>query len=342
MQNTIRVLTFLVVVIGAYLLVSKFLFSTETYSFYAKQGTITIVTTDANSDVPIRNAKYTILDKKTGDVVAEIMTDDEGKAITGPLNYGYYVVQQNEIEQPYVPKKKEQNISLFTETLEFEITNEIPAYVQDFYYTDEGEFKITSVYITVPSVLQLPELPHGCEITSATSILKSYGYNVSKTTMADQYLPRAPFKHKKGKLYGPDPYKAYAGNPRLDPGGFFTYAPPVVTAVNQYLKDENGTQKALDISGSTKEEIFAQLNRGIPVVIWVTLDLSKPINSYSWYIDGTEEKFIAPINLHAVVLHGYDDAHVFAMNPLKGELTYKIDEFFDSYVALGSHAMIIE
>lgn len=342
MKYTIRVSTFLVVVIGGYLLMHHFLLSSETFYSHNPQGTITIITTDAKSDVPIRNAKYTIVEPKTGDIVAEITTDEEGKAVTGPLAFGYYTIHQKEVEQPYELKVKEQTLSLFTETLEFEITNEIPVYVQDFYYTDAGEFKITSVYITVPSVLQLPELPHGCEITAATSVLRSFGYKVSKTTMADEYLPQVSFTNKKGKRYGPDPYEAYAGNPRSRTGGFFTYAPPVVTAANEYLKDEKGAEKAIDISGSTKEEILAQLNRGVPVIIWVTLDLSQPINSYSWYINGTNQKFIAPINLHAVVLHGYDTEHVFVMNPLKGEMTYKIDAFFNSYDALGSHALIIE
>ncbi len=342
MQHTIRITAFLVIVIGAYLLVSNFLLNTETYSYYAKQGTITIVSIDAQTEAPIKNATYTIRSKKTGEIVAEVMMDEKGRGTTVPLDYGYYTVMQNDVRQPYLLNEKELHLSLFTDTLEFEIANEIPAYVRDFEYTDEGEFKIKSVYITVPTVLQLPELPHGCEITSATAILRSYGYKASKTVMADKYLPKAPFTVKNRKLYGPDPYKAYAGDPRKDPGGFFTYAPPVVAAVNQYIDDEDGVERAIDMSGSTKEEIFAQLNRGIPVVVWVTLDLSKPVRSYSWYINGTDEKFIAPINLHAVVLHGYNEEKVFAMNPLKGEITYDIEAFFDSYNALGSHALIIE
>jgi hypothetical protein len=68
-------------------------------------------------------------------------------------------------------------------------------------------------YIPVSTLLQEPELPNGCEIVSLTAILNYYGYNVSKVIMADQHLPKQDFIRVDGKLFGPDPYKTYAGSP---------------------------------------------------------------------------------------------------------------------------------
>lgn len=54
-------------------------------------------------------------------------------------------------------------------------------------------------------ILQLPELPTGCEITSMTMALNYYGLNADKVTMATKYLPTMPanlYYGKDGKLYG--------------------------------------------------------------------------------------------------------------------------------------------
>lgn len=197
--------------------------------------------------------------------------------------------------------------------------------------------------LSVPVVKQKPELPNGCEITSLTAVLKFYGFSVSKMEMANTYLPKEPFVYKNGKRYGPNPYKAYAGDPRLKTG-FFSYAPPIVKAAEKYFKGRTTKYTAKDISGSKQEIFYQHLNNGVPVVIWVTLDLSKPKVTSSWYFSDTKEHFKAPVNLHAVVLTGYDKKKntVQVMNPLKGMVTQDADKFFKSYKELGSHAMIVE
>ena len=42
--------------------------------------------------------------------------------------------------------------------------------------------------LPVNTIYQKPELPNGCEITSATIVLNYLGFNVSRVTMADTYL----------------------------------------------------------------------------------------------------------------------------------------------------------
>jgi uncharacterized protein YvpB len=185
------------------------------------------------------------------------------------------------------------------------------------------EVDITQVYFDVPTIMQKPELPNGCEITSLTAVLHYYKFNVEKTIMSDIYLPKEPFTFKSEKRYGPNPYVAYAGDPRSDSAGWFSYAPPIVFAAKNYLDEQDNENKPIDISGSTKEEIIDYLNKGNPVVIWVTLTLERPIYKPYWYLNDTGELFNAPTNLHCVVLNGYeaDIAHV--MDPLKGQVTYE-------------------
>lgn len=63
---------------------------------------------------------------------------------------------------------------------------------------------------------------------------------------------------KDGKLYGANPFKSYAGNPR-EKSGFYSYVPPIVEAANRYLNTVQGKEKQIDISGSTREEIMEYL-----------------------------------------------------------------------------------
>ncbi|MGM9949926.1 MAG: C39 family peptidase, partial [Lysinibacillus sp.] len=202
--------------------------------------------------------------------------------------------------------------------------------------------EVDRAYIPVENVMQKPELPNGCEIVSLTAVLNHYGYNVSKTTMADTHLPKQAFSWKNGKRYGPDPYKAYAGNPRSASSGWYSFAPPIVKAAENYMATQQNKMKAKDISGSSEKEILAYLNKGVPVVVWVTLDLSKPVLNGHWYLSDTGKYYRAYTNLHAVVLKGYKDGIVSVMNPLKGQVTHKQNAFFKSYEELGKHALVLE
>lgn len=198
------------------------------------------------------------------------------------------------------------------------------------------------VYIPIQTLMQQPELPNGCEIVSLTAILNYYGYDVSKLTMADQFLPKQALYKQGRKLYGPDPYKAYAGNPRSKINGWYSFAPPIVEAANNYMATQKDKLKAINISGSTKEQLLSYLNNGIPIVIWITLDLSSPSLGGRWYLSDTGEYYKAYTNLHAVVLNGYKEDVVHVMNPLKGQVEYNIDAFFKSYEEMGKHAVVLE
>ena len=198
------------------------------------------------------------------------------------------------------------------------------------------------VYIPIQTLMQEPELPNGCEIVSLTAILNYYEYDVSKLKMADQFLPKQALTRQGGKLYGPDPYKVYAGNPRSKINGWYSFAPPIVEAANNYMATQKDKLKAINISGSSKEQLLSYLNNGIPIVVWITLDLSTPTLDGHWYLSDTGEYYKAYTNLHVVVLNGYKEGMVHVMNPLKGQVEYNLDAFFKSYEEMGKQAVILE
>lgn len=306
-----------------------------------KTGKITIINVDANTKLPIKDTEYAIIKTETDEIVEIVTTDVTGKVVTDPLDYGNYKIIQNNIINPYKLESNEIAVNINSKSIEVKSENKMAEYVKNYVRTKDGEIKVTEVFIPVKKILQLPELPNGCEITSLTAVLNYYGYDVTKTAMADKYLPKEPFVKKGNKQYGANPYKAYAGDPRSQDGGFFSYAPPIIEAANKYFQAVGGKDHTLDISGSTREEIIRRIDKGIPVLVWVTLDLGKPKISSSWYFQDTGEKFDSPSNLHAVVLNGYDGKKVHVMNPLVGQIKFNADAFFKSYDALGSHSMVV-
>ncbi len=56
--------------------------------------------------------------------------------------------------------------------------------------TPESAFFLPStVQLDVENILQNPELPNGCEITSAAIVLNYLGFDIDKVTLAENYLP---------------------------------------------------------------------------------------------------------------------------------------------------------
>ncbi len=314
----------------------------EEHIFVVPQGIITIINQEADTELPILSAEFKIVDVETGLAVEVLTTDQEGKVISAPLDYGAkYEVQQVKAPSPYKLSKERIAFEISQENHEVIYKNGLMDHVEAIDRLQDGTVKITKAFMPVEVLMQNPELPNGCEITALTALLNYYGYEAEKLDMADNYLPQEAFNRKDGKLIGANPYKAFAGNPR-DNSGFFSYAPPVVEAANSYIDKAAGGHEAIDVSNSAMEEILGYLDRGLPVVIWVTLDLSKPRLNYSWYLRDTGEEYQAPVNLHAVVLKGYDENNVYYMDPILGDLIKGKAEFFRSYYDLGKHAVIVD
>ncbi|WP_431029722.1 C39 family peptidase [Lysinibacillus sp. LZ02] len=194
--------------------------------------------------------------------------------------------------------------------------------------------------LAVPVVKQNPQLPHGCEITSLTAVLNYYGADVDKMTMANNYLPKQPFKTENGVKYGPNPDVSYAGNPS-EQQGTYAFANPIVKAAQDYISKFDMNLIAHNISGSTEEDIEMYVKLGIPVISWVTLDLSEPRTKGGWIITGTNTFHDMYVNLHAVVLVGVGEHEVEVMDPLKGIVKLNKQQFFASYRALGEQAVVL-
>lgn len=279
---------------------------------------------------PVPNYKIEIMDKITGGLVTSANSNPSGETkIEGLINGKEYIVKA----------------LIMDESGTFNPIKEEKPYVHDSkndIFLLETYIERSANYIDIPTVMQYPELPNGCEIVALTAILNHYGMDVSKTTMADTYLPKASFSTRDGKRVGPNPHIAYAGNPRELKGGWYVFASPIVEAANGAIAANKMNLSAENVSWSTREELLSYIDQDIPVIVWVTRDLSSPIKRGGWYMEGTNEFHPSFTNLHAVVLNGWKEGKVLIMNPLEGQQSVSEEVFFDSYEALGKQAVIVK
>lgn len=179
----------------------------------------------------------------------------------------------------------------------------------------------------VKELLQYPELPTGCESVSLTCVLQAMGYELSKTDIAENYLPVDTVEF--------DFIDHFAGDPSSESGAG-AFPPAMVTTANAYLEAQDATEKANDISGCTFEELKAYVDEGYPVMVWTTMYMVEPyvlyeVDGYPWYI-----------NEHCVVLYGVDGESAQVMDPLEGLVERDVSEFARIYEACGSYAMVIQ
>ncbi|MGE7838725.1 C39 family peptidase [Viridibacillus arvi] len=290
---------------------------------------IKVLIVEFGSRTPIPDMKVTVRDMETNEDVTTATGDIEGEAIVTDLQEGHQYL--------FVPS------SVYTDDSEQEKSvGKVVTIQEDMgYVVLETYFEREEQQLDVPIIMQNPELPHGCEITALTAALNYYGLNLSKTDMAKNYLPKQEIVDKGNKRIGPDPAKAYAGDPFNKLTGTYVFAPVIEKVAKKIAKDKNVSLKVENVSGQSAEEIISLVQEGVPVVVWVTLDLSKPAFKEGWWIKGTNRKLDMYRNLHAVVLTGHMDDKVIVMDPLHGYVSHDETSFFKSYKKLGSQAVAI-
>ena len=188
--------------------------------------------------------------------------------------------------------------------------------------------------LDVNCIIQLPELPTGCEITSLAIVLNHKGIVTDKCDLADNYL-------EKGEVGTVLPTEFFLGNPREN-DSYGCYSPVIVKTANKYLAAKGSSLMATDLTGSSFNSLLSEIDNGNPVVIWATLNMDEPYYSKTWNIDG--KKFTWKSREHCLVLTGYDmeTGIVYVADPMKGNVTYNMEVFKDRYEKMYSQAVVIK
>lgn len=177
--------------------------------------------------------------------------------------------------------------------------------------------------IYVEPVLQNPELPNGCEVTSLTIVLNHLGLNVSKIELARKYLPK-----KYSFSYDPEEY--YIGNP-FDDTGNYCFCTALISCVNSYSQAENKALTGKNLTGKEISSVYEEVSAGNPAIVFVTTDWNDPLLTQTGYYE----------NLHCVVLSGYTGKTVTIIDPLKGKTTVSRFLFEDIWYKMGQRAMVV-
>lgn len=161
-------------------------------------------------------------------------------------------------------------------------------------YVSSKYLKNTSgeVKLNVPFVSQLTPTyaPMGCEGASLLMALKYKGYtNVSLKT----FLNKMPLSKN-------NPYEAYSGSPYKVVNNVYQSIFPKPLA--KYGKKYNSN--VFDATGYSTKQLKAEIDKGNPVVVYVTNKFANPI--WKVYNMGSAGKVKAIDNMHVVTLIGYD------------------------------------
>lgn len=199
---------------------------------------------------------------------------------------------------------------------------------------DTGKDKII---LDIPIINQNPELKYGCEVTSLAMVLTHANVKIDKLKLADE-LPKDDDpvqKTRSGDItrWG-NPDHGFVGDITGKKAGFAVYAGPVEKLMNQHLQN-----RTINLTRKPFDEVLSQIKNGKPVILWTTGDYKVPDRWESWKHGNEEIK--TPLDLHAVVLVGFDNEYLYINDPLTGEKAKKAkkDSFLESWKALGQQAL---
>lgn len=189
------------------------------------------------------------------------------------------------------------------------------------------------VDLGVPAIFQNPELPTGCESVALTNTLLYYGFSLSKTYMADYYIPRSSY----------DFVTSFWGNPRSASGGNCVSAPGITNAANNFLRDRGSSLRAYDVTGSSFWNLYNYVQKGHPVIIWSTMYQQSIGPAYAWQWYGGRQ-YATYTNSHTVVLEGFDrnSGKVILSDSLSGRVVCDANWANMLYTARGSQAVVIK
>lgn len=205
------------------------------------------------------------------------------------------------------------------------------------------DYDNNSVYIDMENVLQLPELPVGCEITALTILLRYCGFDADKTDLARNYLPTSwgNARTEDGKTYKDSFFNYFIGDPFSR--GYGCFANAIEKAANAYIADHGGGFTVKNISGAHPDVLYDYLAEGTPVLCWATDGMIEPEYYETWYDNATGEQLDWYLNEHCFVLAGFNmSGDLVTLNdPMKGIIDYNINKFETRYEQMYRQAIVI-
>lgn len=207
--------------------------------------------------------------------------------------------------------------------------------------TNRSTISANAKYINVPYISQKGVLPTGCEIVSATMLLRYYGNQTSIYDFVDKHLEIAEKQYINGIPYAPTPDEAFIGNPRKS-NGYGCYPPVIERALKSIL---GGAYTPKVTTGTPIETLIKNyIDNDIPVLLWATINMLPSYSGDSWYTKSTGERFTWTAQEHCMVLVGYDNENYYFNDPYNsnGFIGYRKVLLEARFRELGMRSLVIE
>jgi len=194
----------------------------------------------------------------------------------------------------------------------------------------------------VPYINQIERYPTGCESVSTVMALNYFGIDITVDQFINDYLDMGALPHldQNGNIIGSNPKKAFPGNPYTQ-DGYGCFAPVIINAVNKFI-DNNEYEIRAIYNKPISELCGAYIDKGIPVILWATIDMKPPMQGNSW-MDEEGETINWIIPQHCALLIGYDNDCYYFNDPMRSRMfKYNKNDVETAYEAMNKQAVVIQ
>lgn len=192
------------------------------------------------------------------------------------------------------------------------------------------------LYANFPTFNQFPNYPTGCESVALYLLLHYHGVNVNVEEIVSS-LKKGPLPYENnGQKLGGNPEVEFIGDPKTK-YSYGVYNQPIAEVANQY---KGGV---ISKFGLEFKEVLKLVEDKHPVMVWTTINLSKPFISTTWVDFKTGAKIQWISGEHALVIFDIEDSQVVVSDPYTGTIRQLDKKIFESrYNYLGKRAIYYE
>ncbi|WP_010168756.1 C39 family peptidase [Candidatus Epulonipiscium viviparus] len=197
------------------------------------------------------------------------------------------------------------------------------------------------VYLTVPHIKQMPELPRGCEVTSLAMVLNYNDIDVDKMHLALEIKKDLTQfkKNENGTVFFGNPNDGFVGDMySFKNHGLGVYHEPIFDLAYSYVGDS-----AINLTDTNFELVLQFITRGYPVWVIANTDFKKLPNSDFEVWDTPTGQVAITYKMHSVVITGFNDNYIYINDPLSSFANRRINlkNFKESWEQMGSQAIVI-
>lgn len=201
--------------------------------------------------------------------------------------------------------------------------------------------RLTETRLDVPYMDQREKYPTGCESVSTVMALQYAGVEIAVETWIDRYLPKGALPHtENGILVGANPWKAFPGDP-YSAEGWGCFVPVIEKAAEDALAGTGFRVKPLyNLPFAALCRLY--VSRGIPVILWATLDMAEGRPCTPWQMDDGTGEYTWTEPMHCLLLTGFDGEKVYCNDPMRGKDTaYPWDKAEKAYHTMHTQAAVV-